>query len=122
MLRLLIDEDVHGDIVAGLRGRQPALDVVRVQDVGLAHTPDPDILEWAARQGRVVVSVDKKTLAVDAWDRVARGLPMPGVAILRILLSIGQAVNELEFIALAGIRDDLRVQVVYLPVVYLPMG
>src|SRR6266852_5260630 len=115
MLRLLTDEDVHGDIVAGLRRRQPALDLVRVQDVGLAHTPDAIILEWAAQQGRVVVSVDKKTLAVDAWDRVARGLPMPGVAILRILLTIGAAIDELELIAIAGNPDDFRDQVIYLP-------
>jgi predicted nuclease of predicted toxin-antitoxin system len=115
MLRLLIDEDVHGDIVDGLRRRQPGLDLVRVQDVGLQHTPDSSILEWAAQQERVVVSVDKKTLAVDAWDRVARGLPMPGVAILRILLTIGQAINELEFIALAGNPEDFRDQVIYLP-------
>src|SRR5438067_12060064 len=115
MLRLLIDEDVHGDIVDGLRRRQPALDLVRVQEVGLRHTADPIILEWAAQQRRVVVSVDKKTLAVDAWDHVARGLPMPGVAILRIVLSIGQAVTELELIACAGEPDDLRDQVVYLP-------
>lgn len=93
MLRLLIDEDVHGDIVEGLRRRQLALDLVRVQDVGLRHTPDPIILEWAAHEGRVVVSVDKKTLAPLAWERVARALPMPGVAILRILLTIGQAMN-----------------------------
>jgi predicted nuclease of predicted toxin-antitoxin system len=85
MLRLLFDEDVRGDIIGGLRRRQPTLDCVRVQDVGLAHTADALILDWAAQQGRVVVSVDKKTLAVNAWDRVARGLPMPGVAILRIL-------------------------------------
>jgi predicted nuclease of predicted toxin-antitoxin system len=115
MLRLLTDEDVHGDIVEGLRRRQLGLDLVRVQDVGLSHTPDPIILEWAAQHGRVVVSVDKKTLAVDAWDRVARGLPMPGVAILRILLTIGQAINELEVIALAGNPEDLRDQVIYLP-------
>jgi len=115
VLRLLIDEDVHGDIVEGLRRRQPALDLVRAQDVGLRHTPDPIILEWAAQQGRVVISVDKKTLAVDAWDRVGRGLPMPGVAILRIVLTIGQAINELELIALAGKPDDLRDQVIYLP-------
>ena len=115
MLRLLIDEDVHGDILNGLRRRQLALDMVRVQDVGLSHTPDPIILEWAAQQGRVVVSVDKKTLAVDAWDRVARGLPMPGVAILRILLSIGQAIDEMELIALAGTPDDFQDQVIYLP-------
>jgi predicted nuclease of predicted toxin-antitoxin system len=115
MLHLLIDEDVHGDIVVGLRRRQPALDLVRVQDVGLRHTPDPIILEWAAQQGRVVVSVDKKTLAVDAWERVARGLPMPGVAILRTLLSIGQAINELELVALAGNPEDFRGQDIYLP-------
>jgi predicted nuclease of predicted toxin-antitoxin system len=115
MLRLLIDEDVHGDIVAGLRRRQPTLDMVRVQDVGLRQTPDPVILEWAAQQGRVVVSVDKNTLAADAWDRVARGLPMPGVAILRTLLSIGQAIDELELVALAGNPEDFRDQVHYLP-------
>jgi predicted nuclease of predicted toxin-antitoxin system len=86
MLRLLTDEHVHGDIVAGLRRRQPALDLVRVQDVGLAHTPDPLILDWAAQERRVVVSLDKKTLAADAWERVARRLPMPGVAILRTVL------------------------------------
>src|SRR6266478_2870418 len=115
MLRLLTDEDVHGDIVDGLRRRQPTLDLVRVQDVGLMHTPDPVILEWAAQQGRVVVSVDKKTLAVYAWDRVACGLPMPGVAILRTLLSIGAAINELELIAVAGKPEDLEDQVIYLP-------
>src|SRR5262245_28907595 len=115
MLRILIDEDVHGDIVAGLRRRQPGIDMVRVQDIGLAHTPDPRILEWAAQQGRVVVSVDKRTLAVDAWDRVTKGLPMPGVAILRIIMTIGQAIDELECVALAGSPDDIRDQVVFLP-------
>jgi hypothetical protein len=115
MLRLLTDEDVHGDIVAGLRRRQPALDLVRVQDVGLGHTPDAIILEWVAQQGRVVVSVDKKTLAVEAWNRVARGLPMPGVAILRTILSIGHAITELELIVVAGNPDDFRDLVIYLP-------
>src|SRR5262245_38785702 len=115
MLRLLIDENVHGDIVDGLRRRLPTLDLVRAQDVGLRHQPDPLILEWAAQQGRIVVSVDKKTLAGDAWDRVTRGLPMPGVAILRILLTIGQAIRELELIACAGNPEDFRDQVIYLP-------
>jgi Domain of unknown function (DUF5615) len=101
--------------VKGLRRRQPSVDVVRVQEVGLRHTPDLIILEWAAQNDRVVISVDKKTLAVDAWDRVARGLPMPGVAILRIHLTIGQAILELELIACVGTSDDVRDQVLYLP-------
>jgi hypothetical protein len=37
----------------------------RVQDVGLRHTPEAIILDWAPQQARVVVSVDNKTLPVD---------------------------------------------------------
>lgn len=115
MLRLLFDEDVHGDIIDGVRRRQPTLDCIRVQDVGLAHTADATILDWAAQQGRVVVSLDKKTLALDAWKRVERGQPISGVAILRVILTIGQAINELELITVAGRPDDFKDQVIYLP-------
>jgi predicted nuclease of predicted toxin-antitoxin system len=108
MIRLLIDEDVHGDIVEGLRRRLPTVDLLRVQDVGLSNTPDRDILQWAASEERIVVSVDKKTLPVDAWNRVALGLPMPGVAILRTVLSIGQAIRELELMAAIGCAEDFR--------------
>ena len=48
MLRLLADENFNGDIVRALLLRQPDLDIVRVQDVGLAGVGDPDILAWAA--------------------------------------------------------------------------
>ena len=77
MLRILTDEDVHGDIVAGLLRRQPSIDLVRVQDVGLAHTSDPIILEWAAQQDRVVVSVDKKTLLSMHGIESNRDYPCP---------------------------------------------
>jgi hypothetical protein len=43
-------------------------------------------------------------------------LPMPGVAILRVLLTIGEAINELELIAIAGRPDDFTDQVIYLPI------
>ena len=40
---------------------------------------------------------------------------MAGVSILRTVLTIGQAIDELELVALAGEPDDFRDQVVYLP-------
>jgi hypothetical protein len=52
MLRLLSDEDVHDDIVRGLRRREPTLDIVRAVDMALDHTPDPAILAWAATHER----------------------------------------------------------------------
>jgi hypothetical protein len=50
MLRLLTDEDVHGDIVHGLRRRQPALDLVRAQDVGLRQTYGRSFTYCASRK------------------------------------------------------------------------
>ena len=44
MLRLLADENFNGDIVRALLLRQPDLNIVRVQDVGLPGVVDPDIL------------------------------------------------------------------------------
>jgi len=81
MLRLVGDEDVHEDIIRGLRRREPALDIVRVEDVGLDHTPDP-ILEWAATQGRALITGDLNTMVGFAWQRVQSAAPMPGVLAL----------------------------------------
>jgi predicted nuclease of predicted toxin-antitoxin system len=73
-VRLLPDENVEKALLnvfpwresnLGLRRRHPGLDVVRVVDVGLGGRSDPEILEWAAREGRVVVSRDRATLSAD---------------------------------------------------------
>jgi hypothetical protein len=39
MLRLASDMDVHGDIVRGVRRRQPNIDLMRVQDALPLFTP-----------------------------------------------------------------------------------
>ena len=44
-MRLLTDENFNGAILRGLIRRLPELDIVRVQDVGLMNTDDPEILE-----------------------------------------------------------------------------
>lgn len=48
MFRLLADENFNHDVVRGLLLRQPDLDIVTVQDVGLTGADDPDVLDWAA--------------------------------------------------------------------------
>ena len=78
MLRLAADESFNGDIVRGLLRRNPLVDIVRVQDVGLSGANDPTVLEWAAAENRVVVTHDVSTLAGHAFARVIAGQPMPG--------------------------------------------
>ena len=95
MLKLVSDEYFNGDILRGLFRRRPDLDVVRVQDVGLSATPDPDILEWAASEGRVLLTHDRDTMPSFAHGRVSGRQPMPGVFLVSDVMPIGQAIDEI---------------------------
>jgi hypothetical protein len=115
MLRLVTDEDVHDDIIRGLRRREPALDIVRVLEVGLGRTPDPIILAWAATEGRVLITGDLNTMVKFAWDRVQAGLTMPGVLALVENVAIGRVIDDILFVAQCAAADDVKDQVLYIP-------
>jgi predicted nuclease of predicted toxin-antitoxin system len=66
MLPLSTDEDFNNRILRGLLRRMPDLDVTRVQDVGLSGSEDPDVLEWAAGEGRVLLTHDASTMSAFA--------------------------------------------------------
>jgi Domain of unknown function (DUF5615) len=78
MLPLLADENFDNDIVRGVLRRNPQIDLVRGQDVGLTGEADPAVLEWAAQQGRVLLTHDVATITKYAYERVEAGLPMQG--------------------------------------------
>lgn len=106
MIRLLTDENFDGDILRGLFRRMPDLDVVRVQDVGLAETPDQAILAWAADEGRVLITHERDTIPGFAYDRVRSGQPMPGVFLVSDQMPRGQAVDELLLATACLSADD----------------
>jgi len=51
--RFVTDEDFDNRILRGLLRRLPDLDIVRIQDVGLAGAHDQAILAWADEEQRV---------------------------------------------------------------------
>ncbi len=95
MLRLLADENFNSDIVRGLSLRQPDLDILRVQDVGLAGAAAPDVLGWAAENNRIVLTHDRATMSDYAYERVAAGQVMAGVFILNDRFPVGRAIEEI---------------------------
>lgn len=97
--RFLADENIDSDLVLGLQRRVDDIDIVRVQDVGLRTVGDSEILQWAAHQGRILVSHDLKTIPACAGERLTAGLPMPGVILFRATLPIATAIEELAMIA-----------------------
>jgi predicted nuclease of predicted toxin-antitoxin system len=113
--KFLADENIDSDLVVGLRRRLDDIDVVRVQEVGLRTVGDAAILQWAADQGRVLISHDLRTIPAFAGERLSSGLPMPGVILLRSSLSIAQAIDELAAIAGASEAEEWFNQIAYLP-------
>jgi hypothetical protein len=95
VLKLVSDENFNGDILRGLFRLRPDLDILRVQDVGLNATPDPDILAWAASEGRILLTHDRETVPNFAYDRVRTGEPMTGMFVVSDLMPIGQAIDEI---------------------------
>ena len=114
MLSFFADENFNADIVRGLLRRQPDFDVVTVQDVGLAAADD--VLEWAAANGRTVVTHDVNTMPAFAFDRVAAGLPMPGVVAVAEALPIGPVIEDLLILSEASVEGEWENQVIYLPI------
>jgi predicted nuclease of predicted toxin-antitoxin system len=115
VVKLLADEHIWPGFVAGLRVRQPALDIVRIQEMGLSGTDDRDLLVWAAAEDRAIITHDRNTFPDFAYERVRAGEPMAGVIVVDDQMEIGQALDEIEIIAACSHDDELRNSVVYVP-------
>ncbi len=115
MLRLLSDENFNGDIVRGLLLYRPALNLLRVQDVGLQEADDPTILAWAATDNRILLTHDRATMPDFAYARVVAGQPMPGVFVIHDRMAVRQAIDELLLVEACSEQKEWAGLVVYLP-------
>ncbi len=115
MLRFLADENFDNTILRGLFRRNATLDILRVQDVGLSGQADLVILEWAAQEGRILLTHDVATITKYAYERITKGQPMPGVIEVNTLAAIGKVIDDLLLLVECGQSGDLEGQILYLP-------
>jgi Domain of unknown function (DUF5615) len=114
-VRFLADENFNNHILRALFQRDPNLDIVRVQDVGLAAVDDPVILEWAATENRILLTHDVETMTRFAYERLAKNKFMPGVIEVDQTASVANIVEDLLILAQCGVEADVIGQVLYLP-------
>jgi Domain of unknown function (DUF5615) len=115
MLRLATDEDFNNRILRGLIRRKPELDIWRVQDAGLIGKSDAEVLEWAAAEGRVLLTHDVTTMKQHADKRIAAGMSMPGVFIVSQEILIAQAIEDILLIAEYSLGGEWEGQIIFLP-------
>jgi predicted nuclease of predicted toxin-antitoxin system len=94
-MKFLADENFDNNIVRGLLRRNPDIDIVRVQDVGLSGQDDPTVLEWAAHEKRILLTHDVATITRYAYERMAESKSMPGVIEVTSDASIGRVIEDL---------------------------
>jgi Domain of unknown function (DUF5615) len=115
VIAFVADEDFDNDIVRGILLRLPDLDMVRVQDMGLLGESDPEALKWAAREKRVLLTHDIRTMRRYAYFCLEAGLPMSAVFVVPQSLPIGQAIDEVVLLAECSLEDEWEGQVRFLP-------
>jgi predicted nuclease of predicted toxin-antitoxin system len=115
MVRFLTDQDVDGDILRGLLRNLPQLDLLTAHSAGLSEAPDPELLEWAAADQRVVLTQDRRTMPDHASDRIRAGLPMRGVVVIPRRLPLKQVIDDLVLIATCSLEGEWENKVQFLP-------
>ena len=73
------------------------------------------MLEWAATAGRVLLTHDVRTVTRYAWERVDRGLPMPGVVEVHLAAGVGLVIDELVLLLECTSAGELEGVVLYVP-------
>ena len=114
MLRFLAGEDLDRRILRGFELREPAIDVLTVQDAGRTGEEDPANLDFAAEEGRVLLTHDKRLIAF-VLERVDSGKRMPGVFVVHQDAPIGQVVEDLLDLALFSLDGEWEGQVIFVP-------
>jgi predicted nuclease of predicted toxin-antitoxin system len=114
-LKLLSDENFHGHLVRGVLRIAPKADLIRVQDVGLRTVEDPEILAWAAQEGRILLTHDVKTMLIPVRKRLQLGLPMPGVIFVPQPFNTTEIIENLVLLAKYGEPGEYAGTWDYLP-------
>ena len=115
MIRFQADADIDYDIVLAVRRRERAVDFASATESGLVGLSDPEVLEISARQNRILITHDRRTMPVHFRDRLEGGKESPGVFIVSQFEPIGPVVEVLMMVWAASNSNEWHNQIRHLP-------
>ena len=113
--RFLVDNDLMDQIVLGVLRREPSLVMTRLREVGLAKAPDTSVLEFAAREGFIVVSHDVNTMRAAAVARLQNDQVLAGLLLIHQRLPLAQTIEDLILIGVASDAAEWVGEIQFLP-------
>ena len=114
-MKFLADENFNNRIFRGLVRQLPSIDLLRVQDLDIAGSSDQLVLEWAARQQRILLTHDRRTIPRYALERLSTGDELAGVVVINDDLPIGGVIEDLLVIATCSTLEEWLGRIEYLP-------
>jgi len=92
-VRYQADADLNEDIVAGVQRRVPEIDFQTADELELANLPDPEVWILAAREGRILVTHDRRTMPTHFGQFIQSHNSPDSLSSLRKRTSCGQSKN-----------------------------
>lgn len=96
-IKFLADADLSHLIIAALKRREPGVDFQTAHQAEIEGLPDPQVLEIAARLGRVLVTHDRRTMPIHFGEFIKQN-ESPGVFIVSQKLPPAEVAEELLLI------------------------
>ena len=116
-IRFLLDENTSHVIRDGLKRRHPEVEISVIGGEGVPPigTKDEEILKFLESETYILISSNRSTMPIHLQAHLESGGHVPGILLLRSGFSYRQIIDTLELILLAGIPEDIRDQLVYIP-------
>jgi len=99
--RFLVDQDFNEHIIQGVWRLEPAVEFLRVRDVGLEEKSDTEVLEYAANENWLVISHDVNTMSAAARTRLTNQQRMTGLFLVHHVSPLA-ANNRLPHISMGS--------------------
>lgn len=114
-IKFQADADLNEDIVTGVLRKIPEIDFQTATEAKLTGITDENVLETAARENRILVTHDRKTMP-KYFAEFIQTQNCPGVLIISQKLEISAAIEELILIWTASEAEEYINTIRQLPI------
>jgi predicted nuclease of predicted toxin-antitoxin system len=113
-IRFQADADFNQNILLATVRREPSIDFQTAEAAGLTRRRDSDVLVAAAREGRILVTHDQKTMPRHFAEFVTTDTS-PGLLVVPQHLAVAAVTEELLLIWFATESEEWINRISYLP-------
>jgi len=103
--RFQADVNLNQNILSGVLRRVPEMNFKTAHDAGLHGLPDAQVLAVAAREGRILVTQDRRTMPANFGEFIKTN-NSPGVLLVPRKMTIRRAIEGLILVWMASDAEE----------------